>query len=140
LKYSHWHLSDIWLSLLYINHISLKFQCSFQTVQSHLQLCLEIFIYSNSRNLLKFLYRRMEENLKENHSLFPKKSIQKPQVWERWRPCTETSMKLNFYEFGFMILIYVSVSGPCGMALAFTRMETKVEQPVRNMLATGPCS
>ncbi len=32
LKYSHWHLSDIWLSLLYINYISLKFQCSFQTV------------------------------------------------------------------------------------------------------------
>ncbi len=32
LKNSHWHFSDIWLSLLYINYISLKFQCSFQTV------------------------------------------------------------------------------------------------------------
>ena len=32
LKYSHWHLSDIWLSLLYISYISLKFQHSFQTV------------------------------------------------------------------------------------------------------------
>ncbi len=32
LKYFNWHLSDIWLSLLYINYISLKFQCSFQTV------------------------------------------------------------------------------------------------------------
>ncbi len=33
LKYFHWHLSDIGLSLLYISYISLKFQRSFQTVQ-----------------------------------------------------------------------------------------------------------
>jgi hypothetical protein len=32
LKYFHWHLSDIGLSLLYISYISLKFQRSFQTV------------------------------------------------------------------------------------------------------------
>ena len=32
LKYSHWHLSDIWLSLQGISYISLKFQHSFQTV------------------------------------------------------------------------------------------------------------
>jgi hypothetical protein len=32
LKYSHWHLSDIWFSLQGISYISLKFQHSFQTV------------------------------------------------------------------------------------------------------------
>ncbi len=39
LKYSHWHLSDIWLSLQGISYISLKFQHSFQTVFA-LILCL----------------------------------------------------------------------------------------------------
>ncbi len=32
LKYFHWHLSDIELSLQSVSSISLKFQCSFQTV------------------------------------------------------------------------------------------------------------
>jgi hypothetical protein len=43
--------------------------------KSPLQLCLEIFIYSNSRNLVQFLQfsyrtlqRRKEENLIENHT------------------------------------------------------------------------
>jgi hypothetical protein len=45
--------------------------------QSPLQLYLEIYYYSNSRNLLQFLQfsygtllRRKEENLKENHTPF----------------------------------------------------------------------
>ncbi len=39
--------------------------------KSPLQLCLEISISSNSRNLLQFLYRRTEESLIENHTPFP---------------------------------------------------------------------
>ncbi len=39
--------------------------------QSTLQLCLEISISSNSRNLLQFLLRRKEENLIEKHTHFP---------------------------------------------------------------------
>ncbi len=72
--------------------------------QSPLQLCLEISISSNSRNLLQFLYfsyctlkRRNEENLIE--TIPP--SIQKPQVWELSRLCPETSTKLYVHELGF---------------------------------------
>ncbi len=38
---------------------------------SPVQLCLEIYISSNSRNLLPFLLRRKEENLIEKHTPFP---------------------------------------------------------------------
>ena len=78
--------------------------------QSPLQLCLEISISSNSRNLLQvlefsccILKRRKEENLIENHTPRPmvKKSMQKPQVWELSRSFPETSTKFYVHEFGF---------------------------------------
>jgi hypothetical protein len=78
--------------------------------QSPLQLWLEISIFSNSRNLLQFLEfsnctlsRRKEKNLIENHtpSLWFKKSLQKPQVWELSRLCPETSTKLYVHEFDY---------------------------------------
>jgi hypothetical protein len=76
--------------------------------QSRLQLCTAISISSNSGNLLQLLervtlQRKKKENLIENHtpSLWFKKSIQKPQVWELYRLCPKTSKKLVVHEFGF---------------------------------------
>ncbi len=66
--------------------------------QSPPQLCLEISISSNSRNLLQFLQLQLHcegERWKTwwktiPPSLWFKKSIQKPQVWELSRLCSET--------------------------------------------------
>ncbi len=71
--------------------------------QSPLQLCLEISNSSNSRNLLPVstvgycsLQRRKEEIYKTTPpSLWFKKYIQKPQVWEVSRLCPATCGKLN---------------------------------------------
>ncbi len=41
------------------------------------------------------------KELDRNPSLWFKKSIQKPQVWELSRLCHESSIKLNVHEFGF---------------------------------------
>ncbi len=83
-----------------------------QAIHSHLylQLCLEISISSNSRNLLQFLefsyctlVRRKVENLIKNHTpfLWSKKSIQNPQVWELSKLCQKPQRKLYVHEFGF---------------------------------------
>ncbi len=40
-------------------------------------------------------------------SLYLKKSIQKPQVWELSRLCPETSMKLYVHEFGFWYHMWI---------------------------------
>jgi hypothetical protein len=59
----------------FFNEIQNKVQTV--TTQSSLQLCLEVSIFSNSRNLLQILQfsyctllRRKEENLIGNHKLF----------------------------------------------------------------------
>ncbi len=44
---------------------------------------------------------KSEKNPYSLSSLWFKKSIQKPQVWELLRLCTETSTKLYVHEFGF---------------------------------------
>ncbi len=91
--------------------------------QSPLQLCLEISIssnsgnllrmFSNSRNLLcistvRLMYTVKKKGEKPDRKPYPpppsiwfKKSIQKPQVWELSRLCPETSTKLYVHEFGF---------------------------------------
>ncbi len=77
--------------------------------QSPLQLWLEIYISSNSRNLLQFqqfwFYTRYGKGERRKTwsktippSLCFNKSIQKPQVGEL---CLETSTKLYVHEFGF---------------------------------------
>ncbi len=45
-------------------------------------------------------------------SLWYKKSIQKPQAWELWRLCPETSTKLHVHEFCFSTPIPVSAAHP----------------------------
>ncbi len=62
--------------------------------QSPLQLCLEISISSNSRNL--FTISRVQL-----------KSIKKPQVWGNSRLCPETSTKLYVHELGFCSPLYI---------------------------------
>ncbi len=76
--------------------------------QSPLQLCLEISISSNARNLYSFYSSATEHRKGEKPDRKPyplpfglKKSIQKPQVWELSRLCPETSAKLYVHEFGF---------------------------------------
>ncbi len=78
--------------------------------QSALQLRLEIFISSNSRNLLQFLQsvpvlckgeRRKTWWKTIPPSLRYKKSIQRSQLWELSRLCPETSTKLYVHEIGF---------------------------------------
>ncbi len=64
--------------------------------KSPLQLCLEIYICSKSRNLLKFLHSVTEHCKGERRKTWlkttppSKKSIQKPQVWELSRLCPES--------------------------------------------------
>jgi hypothetical protein len=80
---------------------------------SPLQLCLNIYISSNSRNLLPFLYSSATVHCKGERrktwqktitlSLWFKKSIQKPQAEEPSRLCPRTSRKLYVHEFGFSI-------------------------------------
>ncbi len=74
--------------------------------QSPVQLCLDIFISSNSHNLLQWLqYTGKEKGGKPDRTIPPslwfKKSTQKHQVWELSRLCLETSTKLYVHEFGF---------------------------------------
>ncbi len=115
-------LSACWTEAEFLDEIQTKFQGD----------CLEIYISSNSENLFHIssnscnflristvqllyftvLYKRKEETLIENHTLFPMVSeIQKPQVWELWRFCSETSKKLYVHEFGFWRL-QVEASSP----------------------------
>ncbi len=71
--------------------------------QSHLQLCLRFLflqIHANSYSFCK------EERRKTWWKIIPpslwfKKSIQKPHVWELSRLCPETSTWLYVHEFGF---------------------------------------
>ena len=71
---------------------------------------LRFLLSSNSRNLLKFLHFVTEHRKGERRktwsktvppSLWFKKSMQNPQVWELSRLCPETSTKLYVHEFGF---------------------------------------
>ncbi len=74
------------------------------TIHSHLYSFALRFIFLQTYATSYSFYSSVkEDNLIENHTPFPivKKSIQKPQVWEHSRLCPETSMKLNFHEFGF---------------------------------------
>jgi hypothetical protein len=64
--------------------------------------------FFNSRNLLhiKLLFIVKKKGGKPDRNPIPsslwfKKSIQKPQVWELSTLCPETSMKLHVHEFGF---------------------------------------
>ncbi len=86
--------------------------------QSSLQLCLEIYISSNSRNLLKFLQRKRRKTWLKTlpPSLCFMKSIQKPQVWELSRLCPETSVP-DPWHFGVDLYLWLmdpdSGSGSC---------------------------
>ncbi len=102
--------------------------------QSSLQLCLEIYIFQNSRNLLcnssnssnllristnQLLYTVKEKGGKPDRKSIPpslrfKKSLQ---VWELWKLHPETSTKLyvhEFHEFGFSAHFPTQHWGHCG--------------------------
>ncbi len=83
--------------------------------QSPLQLCLKISISSNSHNLFQFLqfscyiHCKWERRKIIPPSLWFKKSIQNPQVWEHSRLCSENSTKLNVHEFSLKTLCRTSL-------------------------------
>ncbi len=72
--------------------------------QSPLQLCLEISLTQPRRGQLLYIVKEKggkPDRKTHPHSLWFKKSIQKPQVWELSRLWPDTSTKLYVHEFSF---------------------------------------